>query len=112
VFSPTELALRGYVFTRRLQNVLVTYTAGFATAPPDIAQAAIELVALRYRERSRIGETSRALTGGETVTYSTRDMSDDVKLLLSQYRVVAPSSSFARRLGAGATDALLMAAAL
>jgi hypothetical protein len=28
VFSPTELALRGYVFTRRAQNVSVTYTAG------------------------------------------------------------------------------------
>ena len=112
VFSPTELALRGYVFTRRAQNVFVTYTAGYAVTPPDIAQACIELVCLRYRERTRIGEVSRALGGGETVSYSQQDMSEDVKLLLSQYRGVAPVSGFARRLAATATDPALMAAAL
>ncbi len=112
VFNPTELALRGYVFTRRAQNVIVTYTAGYAVTPPDIAQACIELVSQRYRERTRIGEVSRALGGGETVTYSQQDMSDDVKLLLSQYRALAPVSGFARRQGATATDSALLAAAL
>jgi len=112
VFSPTELALRGYVFTRRAQNVIVTYTAGYVATPPDIAQACIELVSQRYRERSRIGEVSRALGGGETVTYSQQDMSDDVKLLLRQYRTLAPVSGFARRLAATATDPALVAAAL
>src|SRR6266478_4188803 len=96
VFSPTELALRGYVFTRRAQNVIVTYSAGYAVTPPDIAQACIELVSQRYRERSRIGEVSRALGGGETVTYSQQDMSDDVKLLLRQYRDLAPIASLER----------------
>ncbi len=112
VFSATELALRGYVFTRRAQNVIVTYTAGFAAIPPDVAQAAIELVCQRYRERTRIGEVSRALGGGETVTFSQQDMSDDVKLLLSQYRAVAPVSGFARRLAGTAADPALVAAAL
>ena len=110
VFNPTELALRGYVFTRRAQNVIVTYTAGSAATPPDIAQASIELVCQRYRERTRIGEVSRALGGGETVTYSQQDMSDDVRLLLSQYRLLAPVSGFARRLAATATDPALVAA--
>jgi hypothetical protein len=112
VFSPTELALRGYVFTRRAQNVIVTYTAGYAVTPPDIAQACIELVSQRYSERSRIGEVSRALSGSETVTYSQQDMSDDVKLLLAQYRALAPVSSFARRIAASATDPALVAAGL
>jgi hypothetical protein len=110
VFSPTELALRGYVFTRRAQNVIVTYTAGYAVTPPDIAQAAIELVCQRYQERTHIGEVSRALGGSETVSYSQLDMSDDVKLLLSQYRALAPVSGFARRLAPTATDPLLVAA--
>ncbi len=112
VLSPTELALRGYVFTRRAQNVLFTYTAGYAVIPPDIAQACIELVSQRYRERARIGEVSRALGGGETVTYSQQDMSDDVRLLLAQYRALAPVSGFARRLAATATDPALVVAAL
>src|SRR6266403_990684 len=112
IFTPTELALRGYVFTRRPQNVIVTYTAGYAATPPDIAQACIELVCQRYRERTRIGEVSRALGGGETVNFSQQDMSADVKLLLSQYRAAAPVSGFIRRVAATATDPALLAAAL
>jgi hypothetical protein len=112
VFTPTELALRGYVFTRRPQNVVMTYTAGFAAIPPDIAQACIELVCQRYKERTRIGETSRAVSGSETVTYAQQDMSDDVRLLLSQYRAVAPVSGFAHRLAVSATDPALVAAVL
>jgi hypothetical protein len=112
VFSPTELVLRGYVFSRRAQNIIVTYTAGYANVPPDIAQACIELVCQRYRERSRIGEVSKALMSGETVTYSQKDMSDDVKTLLQQYQVVAPVSGFARVLAPTATDTATMAAAL
>jgi hypothetical protein len=112
VFTPTELALRGYVFTRRAQNVVVTYTAGYASVPPDIGQACIELVAQRYRERTRIGEASKALMSGETVAFSQKDMSDDVRTLLAEYRAVAPVSGFARRLAPTATDAAMMAAAL
>jgi hypothetical protein len=111
-FTPTELALRGYVFTRRPQTVLVTYTAGYSATPPDIAQACIELVCQRYRERSRIGEVSKALGTGETVTFSQKDMSDAVKTLLSPYRSVMPASGFARRLAPTATDPALIGAAL
>jgi len=112
VFGPTELALRGYVFTRRAQNVAVTYTAGYPSVPPDIAQACIELVCQRYRERARIGEVSKALMSGETVTFSQKDMSDGVKTLLAQYRAVAPVSGFARMLAPTATDSATLAAAL
>ena len=111
VFSPTELALRGYVFTRRTQNVAITYTAGYPAIPPDIAQACVDLVCLRYRERTRIGEVSRATGGSETVTYSQRDMSEHVKLLLSQYRLVTPVSTF-RQAAQTATDPALTVAAL
>ena len=112
VFTPTELALRGYVFTRRAQNVVLTYTAGYVSVPPDIGQACIELVAQRFRERTRIGEASKALMSGETVTFSQKDMSDDVKTVLAEYRAVAPVSGFARRLAPTATDPAMMAAAL
>jgi hypothetical protein len=111
VFSPTELTLRGYVFTRRPQNVVIIYTAGYLIIPPDIAQACIDLVCLRYRERTRIGEVSRATGGTETVTYSQRDMSEHVKLLLSQYRLVTPVSAF-RQVAPTATASALIVAAL
>jgi hypothetical protein len=112
VFSPTELALRGYVFTRRAQNVSVTYTAGYASVPADIAQACVELVCQRYRERTRIGEASKSLMSGETVTFSQKDMSDGVKTLLAQYRAVAPVSSFSPAQAPTATDPAVLVAAL
>src|SRR5579863_7059613 len=68
VFTPTELALRCYVFTRRAQNVIFTYTAGYAATPPDVAQACIELCAsviasvpasARPRARSAAVKSSR-----------------------------------------------------
>ena len=90
LFTPTQLAIRGYAVPRKVGCVTLQYTAGYAVTPADLAQACIELVALRYRERSRIGEVARAIGGGQTVSYSQKDMSDSTKTLLQQYRRVAP----------------------
>ena len=93
VFSPTQLAVRGYYFTRRVQNVVFSYTAGYSSTPPEIAQACIELVALRYRERTRVGEVSKSVSGGGTVSYSQKDMSAPILTLLQQYRGVTPNTT-------------------
>ena len=68
-------------------TIQATYTGGFVMVPADITQACIELVALRYKERERIGHQSKAI-GGETVTYSIKAFPDSVKNLLDQYRRV------------------------
>ena len=94
LFTPTQLVIRGYTVPRKAGCVTLQYTAGYATTPPDLAQACIELVALRYRERTRIGEVARAIGGGETVSYSQKDMSDSIKTLIQQYRIVAPIAGF------------------
>lgn len=112
VFSPTQLAVRGYVFSRRVQNVVVTYTAGFPATPPELAQACIELVALRYRERTRVGEVSKALAGGETVTYAQKDMSGAIATVLQQYRTVAPVAAYAAILAPTGTDTSILAGVL
>jgi hypothetical protein len=95
VFTPTALTIRGYWVPRKRASILLRYTAGFATVPFEIAQATIELVARKYRERTRIGERSKSLGGGETTAYETtsfslRDFTSDIQLLLQQYRMVAP----------------------
>jgi hypothetical protein len=104
--------VRGYYFVRGTQNVIVSYTAGYSTTPPEIAQACIELVALRYRERTRVGEVSKALGGGETVSYSQKDMSAAVLTLLQQYRVVSPIAASPVMIANTATDATIIAATL
>jgi Phage gp6-like head-tail connector protein len=112
IFSPTQLSVRGYSFTRRAQNVAFIYTAGYAATPPEIAQACIELVALRYRERTRIGEVSKALGSGETVSYSQRDMSPSISTLLQQYRAVAPISAGSVMIAPTATDSAIVGGVL
>ena len=91
LFTPTQLTLRGYVFWRRPQNIQLTYTAGYASVPPEVVQACIELVALRYRERTRIGELSKRI-GTDTIAYSQKDMPADLATLLTKYKLVAPIS--------------------
>ena len=112
VFSPTQLAVRGYSFTRGAQNVVIIYTAGYPVVPPEIGQACIELVTLRYRERTRIGEVSKSLGGGETVTYAQKDMSSPIMTLLQQYRLVAPVVAYSLMTAPTATDPATIAAAL
>ena len=94
LFTPTQLVIRGYAVPRKAGCVTLQYTAGYPVTPPDITQACIELVALRYRERSRIGEIARAIGGGETVSYSQKDMSNAIKTLIQQYRIVTPVTGF------------------
>lgn len=112
VFSATQVSLRGYCFWRGAQNIVVSYTAGYATTPPELAQACIELVALRYRERTRIGEVSKSLGGGETVSYSQKDMSAGIATLLQQYRVVAPIAASPTAFAPTATDAAMLVGGL
>lgn len=45
VFSETQVLLRGYRFCRGVQNVALTYTAGFVTIPADLRRAACQGVA-------------------------------------------------------------------
>lgn len=111
-FSSTQLSVRGYRFNHGAQNVVIAYTAGYSTTPPEVAQACIELVSLRYRERTRIGEISRSLGGAETVAYAQKDMSDAIKTLLQQYRVVAPIAAIQQAPAVSSADAAIISGVL
>jgi len=85
MFSATTIYLQSYLFTPGCQNVAVAYTAGYAVTPPELEQACIELVALRYKERDRIGQVSKNLAG-EVVSFTQKDVPSDVQTVLEQYR--------------------------
>jgi Phage gp6-like head-tail connector protein len=89
VFDNFQISLQGYCFTNGFQNIVIAYTAGYAVIPFDIAQACIEMISLRYKERDRIGFVSKSI-GGEMVTFSVKDMPASTATLLLQYRRVAP----------------------
>ena len=79
----------GQAFNIGLANVTVVYTAGYATVPFAIERAVIETVALRWKERDRIGHQSKSL-GGETVSFFTGELPASAKLALGQYKDVVP----------------------
>ena len=87
LFDDTLLYLRGHAFWEGEQNVSISYSAGFATIPPEIEQACIELVAQRYRERDRIGRSSTSLQG-ESAAFVVKDLSPDVQTILQKYQKV------------------------
>lgn len=68
------------------QTVLVTY--GYV--PADIADAAIELVAERFKYAQRIGERSHSLGGNETVSFDNARFTPLITALLAPYRHVLP----------------------
>lgn len=85
--TPTALYLRGYLFDKGQANVALTYSAGYVQIPPEIEQACIELVGLRYKERDRIGHASKAIQG-ETVSFTIVDMPPQVRTILNNYKKV------------------------
>jgi hypothetical protein len=111
LFSPTKLVILGYAVPRWPLCVQLQYTAGFAAVPPDLAQACIEMVANRYRvERDHPGVVSTVMQPATTVSYSQKDMNDNVKSILWKYRAVAPVSSQSRVLAPTQTDPATLAA--
>lgn len=91
-FTEDGIGLRGYRFTRvpGAANVQINYRGGMASVPLEIAQACNEMVAIRYKERDRIGISSKGLAG-ESTSYTVKDMPDSVKTILGNYKSVVPA---------------------
>jgi hypothetical protein len=86
----SQIQLFGYLFTRGLGNIQITYRGGFNSVPADIEQACIELVGWAYREKDRLGQSSKSLAG-EVVSFSTDALSNRSKRALERTKRVIPS---------------------
>ncbi len=64
------------------QSVSISY--GYV--PQDIAQAALELAAERFRAAERIGLRSKSIGGQETIAYDTSAMSAPIQAMLQPYK--------------------------
>jgi len=62
------IVLKNTVFTEFLQNIKITYNAGYNTIPEDIKQLCIEVVSSIWRRKAEIDVSSRADQFGN-VTY-------------------------------------------
>jgi hypothetical protein len=88
-FDEDAIYLVGYCFTKGVQNVQLGYTAGYTSTPEDLELATKKLVGMSYRERDRIGQSSKALQGEQT-NFIVKDLPADVELILDRYKRVVP----------------------
>ncbi len=84
LFDADMIYLVGFRFNRGFQNVVVNYTAGYISVPAAVEQACIDLAALKYKEKERIGIQSKTLAT-ETVVYKLWDLTESSKNMLGQY---------------------------
>lgn len=89
VFDQTRLILIGYGFERGRMNCKFSYTAGYATTPKELERACEEMVGLRFKNKDRIGVTSKTLAN-EVITYTQNDVTDSVEQVLQNYKKVIP----------------------
>lgn len=87
-YQLTPDAPGSYTFNSADNGATVLVTYGYI--PADLADAAIELVAERFRYAQRIGETSHSLGGNETVAFDNARFNPFVTRLLAPYRHVLP----------------------
>ena len=89
LFDKNSIRLNGYRFTKGVQNVSVTYSAGYAAIPADIERACIEWVAFAHENRTRIGYASKSMAG-ETTAFITSSMPASVKETLERWKRAYP----------------------
>ena len=65
------------------------HTKGYSDVPDDVRFACCELAALRYKEKSRLGEVSKDV-GGQTIAFSQKDLSDFGRTVIRHYKRVTP----------------------
>ncbi len=63
------IELIGYTFGAGRNNVVIVYSAGWATVPADLAQAVIQLVALAFTDADHIGKSSMTV-GSDSATFN------------------------------------------
>lgn len=87
--------LGGARFCKGVQNIVVSYTAGYlgtdnpgCTIPDDLREAVVEAVADRFKKRSLVGIQSKTIAG-ETITYTAKDFPPAVLTTLKLYRRAA-----------------------
>jgi len=82
-FDTQLLYLSGYTFTKGVQNVVLQYTAGFASIPADLEGVVLEILALRWANKDRVGVSSKALAGEQVSWF--HNAPQDMKDVLDSY---------------------------
>ena len=84
-----QYAVSAGVYSFSAADAGAALSLSYGYIPQDIAQAALELAAERFRAAERIGLKSKSVGGQETIAFDTAAISAGVLTLLQPYRRVA-----------------------
>jgi len=88
VVDKNRIVLKSGYFSNYTQNIMVVYTAGFATIPGDLKLACIKEVARLFRTRNDKGVSSRSVQANNIYTkYITDEFIPETKAVLNRYRI-------------------------
>lgn len=62
----------------------------YSYVPFDVSFAVVQLIGEWWRRKDRIGVLSKTLGGQETITFSQKDMTESITMLLNDYKSVVP----------------------
>jgi hypothetical protein len=85
VLDGDRIVLDGYWFTSGIVNCEVTYTPALADIPADVFLAVVELTALHYKYKDRVGIMSTS-SAGESTNYQTITLPESVRAVIDLYR--------------------------
>jgi hypothetical protein len=88
------IKLKNSIFLRGIQNIKITYVAGFSAVPEDIKMAIAEVVSRKYEQFDKKGESfsSEAFLGGSLVMKES-DFTDYFNSVLHFYRKKGPRNN-------------------
>ena len=89
--SAGQYAVTGGLYSFAAADAGAAVALSYGYVPQDVAQAALELAADRFRAAERIGLRSKSVGGQETIAYETAAIPAAVLALLQPYRRVTPS---------------------
>jgi hypothetical protein len=87
--AASQYAVSGGVYQFNPADAGAALSLSYGFVPQDLAQAAIELAAERFRAADRIGLRSKTLGGQETIAYDLSGVSASVEALIAPYRRTA-----------------------
>lgn len=97
VFSDTQIALRGYRFSRGIANICIVYEAGYCCIPAAISGTVCEAAAAMYDAMTRGSYGAVSLkAGGSAVVFPSSDvaaklcLTPNITSVLRQFQRVVP----------------------
>ena len=76
-----------WFFSEGIQNVAVTYSAGYSATPPDIEMAVRQMVAVNYKRRQWIDQRTQMMAqGAGSIQFRDWEMPPEVRSVMDHYR--------------------------